>query len=355
MRLKSYFLFIFFLFFPLSVFADTGHSTIVMDTDSGRVLYEKNVYQKRLIASITKIMTCIVTIENAPLDKVVKVDEEILDMYGTSIYVQVGEEISIEDLLYGLMLRSGNDAAVVLANNVFDSEETFIKEMNNKALQIGMKNTIFENPHGLDDDSTKNYSSAYDMAVLASYAYKNETYKKIISTKKYTTKTNFKSYVWHNRMSLINSYKYCVGGKNGYTPSAGKTLVSYARKDGLNLLIVSLDDSDIYVNHKDLYEKYFNIYSNYLIIDKKKFSVDSSLIDKELYIKDSFTYPLKEDEVKDVSTLIKVYDSPLKDGSYGEILINLKDKEIGKIIIYSENKKEDKLSIFDKIKNLFCR
>lgn len=344
-----------FIIFPINVFADSGHSTIIMDVDSGRILYEKNVYQKRLIASITKIMTCIISIENSDLKRKVITDDSINEMYGTSIYLQADEEITIEDLLYGLMLRSGNDAAVVLSRNIFNNEEEFIHAMNQKAKDIGMKNTYFENVHGLDDD-TKNYSTAYDMAVLARYAYNNSVYKRIVSTKKYVTKTNLKSYVWYNRVSLLNSYKQCVGGKNGYTPAAGKTLVSYAEKDGMTLLVVSLDDSDNYENHKSLYEKYFSNYKKYVIVDKKNFYIDSSLVNKKVYIKKSFSYPLKNDELDNVSTIIKIDKNTKKNNSVGQIIIKLDNKEIGNIEIYEEpTKKEEAHGFFDKIKSLFIR
>ena len=210
---------------------------MVMDNDSGRILYENNSNERRLIASTTKIMTCILVLENSDLSKKITVGDEILKVYGTNIYVEVGEILTIKDLLYGLMLRSGNDAAIVLANNIFNSEDEFIHKMNDKAKEIGMNNTVFNNPHGLDEE-TKNYSTAYDMALLAKYAYKNRMYRNIISTKKYNTKSNLKSYEWYNRVELINSYKYSLGGKNGYTPKAGKTLVSYASKDNMNLMLV---------------------------------------------------------------------------------------------------------------------
>lgn len=346
----------FIILFPIRVFADSGHSTIIMDVDSGRILYEKNAYQKRLIASITKIMTCIISIENGDLSKVVKVDESINEMYGTSIYLQVDEEISIEDLLYGLMLRSGNDAAVVLSKNIMNNEAEFIYSMNSKAKEIGMKNTYFENVHGLDDGDTKNYSTAYDMAILAQYAFNNPIYRKIIGTKKYVTKSNFKSYAWYNRVSLINSYKNCVGGKNGYTPSAGKTLVSYAKKDGLTLLIVSLDDSDNYDNHKELYEKYFSNYKKYNIIDKNNFYIDSSLVDRKLYIKDSFSYPLRESEINNVSTIVKIAKNATKDNIIGKVIIKLDNKDIGSIDIFENiEKKEEPMGFFEKLKSFFSR
>ena len=154
-----------------------------MDLDSGRILYENNPNRKMLIASITKIMTAIVAIENGDLTKEITVGDEVLSMYGTNIYVEVGEKMKLRDLLYGLLLRSGNDASVVIAKAVGGSEEKFVELMNKKAKEIGMKNTIFRNSHGLDEE-TENYSTAYDMALLSRYAYKNKTYRNIVSTNK---------------------------------------------------------------------------------------------------------------------------------------------------------------------------
>ena len=347
--MKRFLLLLVFFLFPVSVFARSS-STIVVDGDSGRILYENNVHDSMLIASITKIMTCILTIENVDLDSEVEIGDEVLEMYGTNIYVQVGEKLTIRDLLYGLMLRSGNDASVVLAKNVFGSEEKFVEMMNKKASELGMNYTKFENPHGLDE-STKNYSTAYDMSLLAKYAYNNKTYRKIVSTKKYVTKSNLKSYVWYNRMSLINDYKYCVGGKNGYTPKAGKTLVSYASKNNMNLIIVSLNDSDIYNNHEKLYNIYFNRYKKYKIIDREDFKIDSSLIGMDVYLKDSFSYVLEENELDNISTLIKIDNK--KSNVVGKVIISLDGKRIGSLNIYTKNKKEDKNNIFKKLKSLF--
>ena len=352
MYLKKYLLFLLFIFFPINVFASSAKSTIVMDNDSGRVLYENNSNEKMLIASTTKIMTCIVVIENSDLSKKVTVGDEILNVYGTNIYVEVGEVLSIKDLLYGLMLRSGNDAAIVLANNVFSSEDVFINKMNKKAKEIGMNNTVFNNPHGLDDE-TYNYSTASDMALLARYAYKNKVFRNIISTKKYVTKSNLKSFEWYNRMSLINNYKYSNGGKNGYTPKAGKTLVSYASKNNLNLIIVTLDDNDIYDNQKLLFEKYFKLYNKYLIIDKNSFKIESSLINKRVFLKESFSYPLRDDEIDDISTLIHINSND--ENKVGEIQVNLKNNSIGKVDIYSSHNKKEKDNILFKFKKLFIR
>lgn len=313
-----------------------------MDIDSGRILYEKNINEKLLIASTTKIMTCIITLENSNIEDFITVGDEVLKMYGTNMYIEKGEKIKIKDLLYGLMLRSGNDAAETLAYNTLGYDE-FIKKMNDKAKEIGMKNTLFLNPHGLDE-STENYSTAYDMALLSRYAYKNLIYRKIISTNKYVTKSNIKSYVFYNRMGLLNNYKYCVGGKNGYTPRAGKSLVSYAKKDDLVLSIVSLDDSSIYDNHISLYNKYFKKYKNYKILDKDDFNVEN------YYIKKSFIYPLSLEEVDRVTTLVKI-DSKKE---IGEVTIRIDNEIIGSIKLYKKDKiKKEKKSLFEKYLKLF--
>ncbi len=343
-------IFIFIFLFNYNVFASTP--TVVMESSSGRILYQNDSNSRHLIASITKIMTCIVTLENIDIDKTVEVGDEVLKMYGTNIYIEVGEKITIKDLLYGLMLRSGNDAAITLAVNVSGNEADFVRLMNEKAKEIGMANTTFSNPHGLDEE-TKNYSTAYDMSLLAKYAYKNSTYRKIINTKKYRCKSSLKSYLWYNRVTLLNNYKYCVGGKNGYTPSAGKTLVSYASKNNMSLIIVSLDDSDIYNRHEALYEKYFSLYKLYKLVDKNTFKFDKSLIIDDIYIKNSFYYPLKDTELENISTLVEL-DKVYTDNVCGKVIVKLNDKIIGNLKIYKKVAKEKKdISIFQKIINYF--
>ena len=348
--LKKYLLLFLLLIFPIRVYA---YSSVVIDVDSGRILYENNSHSKELIASTTKIMTCIIVLENSDIEKEITVGDEILEMVGTNIYISVGEKLKIIDLLYGLMLRSGNDAAETLAYNTLGYDE-FINKMNLKAKEIGMKNTTFSNPHGLDDN-TMNYSTAYDMALLSKYAYKNKVYRKIISTKKYVTKSNLKSYVWYNRMSLLNKYKNCIGGKNGYTPKAGKSLVSYASNKNITLSVITLDDSDIYNNHINIYDKYFSLYKKYLIVDKNNFYMSDNYVNKKYYLKKSFSYILKEEEVDKISTLIEIFPT-MKDYLSGKVIVNLNNEKIGEINIYEKNNKKKKdISIFQKIKSLFIR
>lgn len=322
-----------------------------MDLDSGRILYEKNANQKRLIASITKIMTAIVAIEEGDLTEKITVGEEVLSMYGTNIYVEVGEKMKLRDLLYGLLLRSGNDASVVIAKAIAGSEEKFVNLMNKKAQEIGMKNTIFKNPHGLDEE-TENYSTAYDMALLSKYAYKNKTYRNIVSTDKYEVSTGKKTYLWYNRNKLLTTYEYCTGGKNGYTPRAGKTLVTTASKKRLNLTIVTLSDGDIYNNHIDLYEDFFSKYKRYKIIDKNNFRIDKEFVDEDVYLEDSFYYPLTSNEVNDIKTVVHFLDDSATD-EIGTIEIFLSNQKIGELPIYRKIKKKEQFSFFEWLRQLF--
>ena len=339
-----------FLIFPISAVADSSKSSIVMDLDSGRVLYENDANHQRLIASITKIMTAILAIENGDLDKKVIVGEEVLSMYGTNIYVEVGEKMTMRDLIYGLLLRSGNDAAVVIAKEIGGTEAKFVQMMNFKAREIGMKNTVFKNPHGLDE-VTENYSTAYDMALLSKYAFSNKIYRKIVATKKYEVSTGKKTYLWYNRNRLLDNYKYCTGGKNGYTPSAGKTLVSTASKGNLNLTIVSLNDGNSYINHQNLYENMFSKYHRYKIVDKDSFVVSKDFSDKNVYLKKSFYYPLTDSEINDIRTVVHFFDSSSSD-KVGVVDIYLNNQKIGNLSIYEQEKKKEQFSFFRWIKNL---
>ena len=327
------------ILFPLNIYAfyDTAKSTVVVDMNSGRVLYQKNPNEKRLIASTTKIMTAIITLENIDINKKVTVGEEVLKMYGTNIYVEVGEKIKIKDLLYGLLLRSGNDAAVVLANNVSRSEKEFINLMNEKAKKLKMTKTHFENPHGLDEE-TKNVSTASDMAKLSKYAYQNKIFRQIVKTKKYETNTKNKTYFWYNRNKLLIMYKYATGGKNGYTPAAGKTLVTTANKENFPVTVVTLKDNNPYENHKNIYEYIYNKYKNYTIVDKNNFNINKEFYKEKVYIKRSVTYPLKDNEIDKIKTKIILPNNKINNNIVGHINIYLDNKLVKRENIYKKKK-----------------
>lgn len=345
-----------FCLMPISVhgLSTTASSAILMDMDSGRILYQKDIHHERLVASITKIMTAVLAIENGKLDDVVTVGEEVLTMYGSNIYIELGEKMTLKDLLYGLLLRSGNDAAIVIGTYIGGSEEKFVEMMNKKAKEIGMIHTTYHNCHGLDE-VTKNYSTAYDMAVLSSYANTLDVYKEISGTKKWTTSTENKSYVWQNRNKLLTLYEFATGGKTGYTPSAGRTLVTTATKDKLNLTAVTLNDPNEYVSHEDMYEYGFANYQNYAIIDKQNFDIDDNFYKDEVYVKESFSYPLTEKEAKEVSVVVELFKlNKYKDNDkVGEVIVTMKDKEIYREPIYVKAKQEEKKGFFRKIQDFF--
>ena len=204
------------------------------------------------------------------------------------------------------------------------------------------------------DEKTKNYSTARDMAKLSSYAMRLEEYREISSTKKWTTKSDKKSYIWNNRNKLLYSYSYATGGKTGYTPSAGRTLVTTASKDNLNLTVVTLSDANEYITHKSLYEYSFEKYDNYLIVDKNNFEIDDNFFEDDLYIKESFIYSLSKYETEQVRIIIHLkkitkYDDNDK---VGELIVTLDDEDIFKTDVFVKMKKK-KNSWIDKIKKFF--
>ena len=206
--------------------------------------------------------------------------------------------------------------------------------MNQKAKELNMKDTIFINNHGLEDNQENgNLSTPYDMALLMSYALKNETFKNIISTKKYIVKTNYKTYEWHNKNKLLTDYKYCIGGKTGYTKKAKRTLVTAASKDNKTLIVVTLNDPNDFQNHKSYYEKNFNKYNLITILNKNNFKIDNY---DNLYIKDNFKMLLTKDEEKNITIKYDItqVDNYKDNDTIGNAIILLNDKEITKVPIY---------------------
>lgn len=292
---------------PKNVFAinNSAHSMTVIDTDTNRILYQKNGNEKNLIASITKIMTAVIAIESGKINEIVEVDDTVFKAYGSGIYIKPGEEMSLLDMTYGLMLRSGNDAAMMIAKYVSGDIDKFVEAMNDKAQKIGMKNTKFCNPHGLDEEC-ENISTSNDMALLSSYAIQNDIYKKIVSTKKYKLTTNKNTYVWNNKNKLVRTYKYTTGGKTGFTKKARRTLVTNASKNNLNISIVTLNDGNDFQDHKDAYVYIFKNYTKYRILNKDNFDVDNSNYEGNVYIENNYYYTIKESEKNKLSLDIKL-------------------------------------------------
>ena len=340
----------FFLFTPnTKASTSSASSYILIDEATGRVLQGKDIHNQKLIASITKIMTC-------KLNDVVVVDDSILKAYGSGIYIQIGEEISVKDLLYGLMLRSGNDAAIMIATYISNSEKEFVELMNNKAKEIGMKNTIFNNSSGLDEEGG-NYSTAYDMALLTKYAMQNEKYREIVKTKNHQVKTNYKSYSWTNKNKLLK-YDYITGGKTGYTEKAKRTLVTTATINNMDLIVVTLKDSDDWNTHLDLYDYAKNNYISYKVLNKSKFKIEEdTFFTGNLYIKNDIYIPFKKNETNSLINHIKLYKiKDYKDDDVvglSQIIYNNEVLYEEKIYIDKENKTIKKENIFTKIKKWF--
>ena len=232
----------------------SAERAVLMDQETGDVLFEKDAYTKTEIASITKVMTALVALQYGNLEDEVKISRKAAFTTGSSIYLEINEKMTLEDLLYGLMLRSGNDAAVAIAEHVGGSEAGFVYLMNETAEYIGMTDTHFMNAHGLDKET--HYSTAYDMALLTQHAMDNEIFRKISGTKSYQAET--RAYAWQNKNKLLTSlYEASTGGKTGYTKIAGRTLISTAEKSEQDLIAVTLNAPDDWNDHILLFERAF--------------------------------------------------------------------------------------------------
>ena len=248
--------------------ATSASAAILMHADSGQVLYAQNADSRMLIASTTKIMTAIVVLENCKLDDEVLVGAESVGVEGSSMYLEAGKTYTVEQLLYGMMLASGNDAATALAIHTAGTIEAFAQMMNDKARELHLTGSSFKNPHGLDEDG--HYSTARDLACLTAYCMENPDFQKIVSTKSYTV--GELTYVNHNK--LLSLYEGTLGVKTGYTSSAGRSLVSCAERDGMRLICVTLGDPDDWDDHCNLYDWAFRNYSlNCAVSGQESFTV----------------------------------------------------------------------------------
>ncbi|WP_373233147.1 D-alanyl-D-alanine carboxypeptidase family protein [Cohnella sp.] len=229
-----------------------ARSAALMDVTSGRLLFSQRGDERMKIASLTKIMTAIVAIEHGDLDSTVKVSAKAAGKEGSSLYLKAGEKISLHNVLYGLMLRSGNDAAVAIAEHVGGSLEGFAYLMNKKAEEIGLTNSQFMNPHGLDQEG--HYSSANDLAKLTAYSMHNPDFKTMVSTKVKSAPNPHDSwdYKWVNKNKMLTMYEGADGVKTGYTRQALRTLVSSATRNGQQLVAVTLNDGDDWRDHRNL-------------------------------------------------------------------------------------------------------
>lgn len=296
---------------PISTHAQAA---ALIDVGSGRILYSYHGDERLLIASLTKIMTAIVAIENGNLEDIVKVSRSAVGKEGSSIYLKEGQEMSLHHLLYGLMLRSGNDAATAIAEHVGGSQQGFVFMMNAKAAELGLMNTSFRNPHGLDMEG--HYSSAEDLAKLTAYALKNPTFREIVSTKvKRVPNPGGKwDYVWYNKNKMLSLYEGADGVKTGYTKAAGRGLVSSATRDGRQLAVVTINDGSDWLDHAQLLDWGFRYFANHRLIAEGEGVQDTPYVAAR-----SFYYPLYEGEIEHVSHEVILAETNSVDYRLGEL------------------------------------
>lgn len=293
---------------------------IAIDRNSSRILFEKNAYTKTPMASTTKIITAIIAIEKCKLDEIVEISSKAASINGSTLGITKGTNISIRDLLYGLMLRSGNDCAVAIAEHIGGSLENFSNIMNSKAKQIGLSNSNFVTPHGLDDPN--HYTTAYELAILTNYALNNKTFLEIVKTKTTTVNCGNNIKTISNTNELLGNYEGVYGVKTGFTFGAGRCLVTACKRNNLDIIVVVLgaDTKKIrttdsvkvlnyvftnYTNYdiKDIiyenFEQFESYFKNNIIIEK---STDTC--DLKLSSPTNTTFPLQKNEFSNIDLKI---------------------------------------------------
>ncbi len=301
----------------------SSYSSVLMETSTNTILYEKNADELLPTASIAKVLTTITAIEYCNINDYMLVTDEVVNQVGSKIYINSGDKIRLLDLLYGVMLRSGNDAAYLTSLCIDLDSSTFVDKMNELAKEIGMENSTFENPSGLDETSI-NYSSAKEMAILMSYAMKNHTFKDITGTEEHVLSTyEGMRYTFYNKHKLITSGGYFTGGKTGYTKLAKRTLITTAEKDGVELVVVTFKGSDDWNDHRNLFEYGFN---NFIMTKvASQGTLSSNLLNREIYIPHDIYIPINKFEVSNITTKIVIDNN----NEYFIVLNN--NKEIFKV------------------------
>jgi D-alanyl-D-alanine carboxypeptidase (penicillin-binding protein 5/6) len=288
---------------PSTLFTNAKASALI-DVESGRILHSSNGDTPMRIASLTKIMTAIVAIEHGKLTDMVKTSKRAVGKEGSSIYLQLNEEMSLLNMLYGLMLRSGNDAATAIAEHVGGTEEGFVHLMNEKATFIGLTHSQFKNPHGLDEEG--HFSSANDLAKLTAYALKNDVFAQIVSTKikKVPNPHENWEYSYTNKNKMLTMYEGADGVKTGYTKKSLRCLVSSATRQNQQLAAVTINDSDDWADHRKMLDWGFG---NYPL---QEIAAKGQAVSGYPYVAgQSFKYPLAEEETGMIQSRLVLNDA----------------------------------------------
>lgn len=300
-------------------------SAVVINKETGRILYDKNSKEKRKMASLTKIMTALLLIENCKMDEVIEIDSRACNIGGSEAGLKPNDKITAKNLLYAMMLPSGNDAAMEIAYHIGGNIENFAAIMNKKALELGLCDTHFENPHGLDSDN--HYTSAYSLAMLTRYALNYEEFRNVVSTKEMDV--NLGSYTKHlnNTNALLRTYDKATGVKTGFTNGANRCLVTSAKDNDLELIAVVLGSETSKIRFDESKQILEETFSKYKVYDLSNFlnvyiniPVKKGNIEEYIYdFSDNFKEALTEDEYSKIyvsQDFLSEIDAPLKSGSY---------------------------------------
>lgn len=323
-----------------------------METSSGRVLYSKNMHEKMPMASTTKIITAITVLSKIKdLDQKAVIPKQAIKIPGTSIYLEEGESLTIRELLYGLMLRSGNDAAVALAILSCGSVEEFVDYANEFVKTLGAKDTHLVNPHGLDD--SRHYTTPYDLAKITAFALQDKNFAEIVKTEDKVISKEFdkngNKRLLKNKNKLLKNYEYADGVKTGYTSKAGRSFVGSATKDGMQVVCVVLNCKPMFEECEALLKKSFDEYRLVKVLDREERGTVLTKGAKEKIVKvinkREFYYPLKENEINNITIKTNLKNEILapcdENTVVGEIEVNL-----GKYLIFS-----DKIYTIKEVKN----
>lgn len=345
--------------------AISAKAAILTDADSGRVLFEKNADERLGMASTTKIMTALTVLRLTEASKTVTVPQEAVGIEGSSVYLCKGEQLTVEQLLYALLLSSANDAAVALAVFSAGSVDKFVAEMNAYAAELGANDTHFVNPHGLAD--SEHYTTAYDLALISRVALNNELLRKVFSTYKkalpFNGEENKRLAVNHNK--LLKSYKGAVGLKTGYTKATGRCLVSAAERDGLTLICVTLNSPNDWQEHTALLDYGFENYSRCIFAEAGDFSYSIPVVggtkdSVTLTNAEPFAFTLKQGEEQNIRTTVmlncRFLYAPIQSGEiFGTVTVTCGDIKISsplKVAVGISAEKKSK-SLWQKIIDIF--
>ena len=332
--------------FPLAVSsapAISAKSAVVIDADTGKILYEQDAHTRRGMASTTKIMTALIALENVSLDLLVTVDPRACGVEGSSVYLFAGEKITMETLLYALMLQSANDAAEAIAYEISGSIEKFAELMNRKADEMGLTATHFDNPHGLDGET--HYTTAYELALIAAYAMKNEAFAEIVGTVKKAVPLHngeaTRLLINHNR--LLREFDDIIGIKTGYTKKCGRTLVSAAEKDGVRLICVTLDDGNDWEDHRALLDHGFSLYEEMALSGPLSYEIPvcggaSTSVLVSTRENPTALLPVNHGEIRVVTEIPRFLYAGVCEGDVvGRVVFYVDGAEMGEALLYAES------------------